>query len=387
MDDFQATATHSEDATQRPLCRNCAKKLSKKGLFCPHCGEKNISKRIRMRDLLGKFFTHLVHLDSKFVRMVWQLLIPAKVTQAYFEGKTGRYPHPVQFFFIVMFFFLIVLGKSCRDGATINAGKNGEFNISSEKTAQHKKIRLDNTNIYDAMKRYAMALDLKSAYDSLPPSLKSENAKIALDSVIERVNGDWELALRMLQDEWGDKMDTIPFGAFGSEFRISLRDIAQKSPDEIITHYQVKNWWEQIPVRQGIKSIRDPQGLMTRYVGSFAWTALMVIAFMAAILKLLYWRQGRYYVEHFIFLMHQHAGAYLLLTFFVAAEVWIPWWPDAIIGLVLIWIAVALLIALKRYYGQKWPITVFKWLVYNFLLLLASAIFFTLSMLAVFALF
>ncbi len=114
----------------RRHCKNCGEKLSKRGNFCPSCSQRDFDGRVRMRDLLAKFFSNITHLDNKFVKMCWQLFIPARVTIEYFQGKIKRYPHPVQFFFIVMFFFLLVFSQKL-DGTALNL-LGGSINVGTE---------------------------------------------------------------------------------------------------------------------------------------------------------------------------------------------------------------------------------------------------------------
>lgn len=73
----------------------------------------------------------------------------------------------------------------------------------------------------------------------------------------------------------------------------------------------------------------------------------------AAGLKLFYIRSGRYYVEHLVFSLHNHAFYFLTLT----ATSLFPWGGDTIGFLVCVVYSV---IAMKRFYGQRWPKTLFK---------------------------
>jgi hypothetical protein len=73
---------------------------------------------------------------------------------------------------------------------------------------------------------------------------------------------------------------------------------------------------------------------------------LLVPAF-AGIIALLYWRHHRVYVEHFIFALHVHAFSFLILSAMILTNRWI----SMVLGL---WVAVYLLLALRRVYNQGW---------------------------------
>jgi hypothetical protein len=83
---------------------------------------------------------------------------------------------------------------------------------------------------------------------------------------------------------------------------------------------------------------------------------------MAALMKLLYWRPRRYYLEHLVLLIHNHACAFLLFSMFLLATHWLPS-GGAVVPFVL-----ALMWYLPRYlyrsmkfmYGQSGLLTFLK---------------------------
>ncbi|HAD10937.1 MAG TPA: hypothetical protein DCF33_00715 [Saprospirales bacterium] len=139
---------------------------------------------------------------------------------------------------------------------------------------------------------------------------------------------------------------------------------------------------KKIMLRQGIKSLQDPKSLVSRYVGSFAWTILVLITLMSFLLYLMYWKTNRLYVEHFIFTMHQQSGAFMILTLLFAFNDYIldiEW-----LGLPTIaWIGISLLLAMKRFYRRSWPWTVLMWMVFCVLYLLLMILEFIVTLLVV----
>ncbi len=93
-------------------CRNCFYPLTGKAKFCSNCGQKDSDGKVSMANLLGKLWNNTFHLEGKFLRSCWHLLVPGMVTSEYFKGKIDRYPHPIRMFAIVMFFFIILLNKT-----------------------------------------------------------------------------------------------------------------------------------------------------------------------------------------------------------------------------------------------------------------------------------
>ena len=96
--------------------------------------------------------------------------------------------------------------------------------------------------------------------------------------------------------------------------------------------------------------------------------ALMPV--FALVLKLLYARRKRFYVEHFVFALHVHAFVFLLATVLVVIG------NDALGSVVGMAIFPYIYLAMKRVYGQGWVKTGVKFVVlgiaYNFLMLVAG---------------
>jgi hypothetical protein len=80
----------------------------------------------------------------------------------------------------------------------------------------------------------------------------------------------------------------------------------------------------------------------------------VMMPLFALILKLLYARRKRFYVEHFVFALHVHSFAFLMMTLMLVLR----WgWLNAVMGT---WFVLALFLAMKRVYGQGWFRTLLK---------------------------
>jgi hypothetical protein len=82
----------------------------------------------------------------------------------------------------------------------------------------------------------------------------------------------------------------------------------------------------------------------------------LVLPVFALLLKLLHLRRGRYYVEHFVFGLHTHAFAFVLFTLMLFLG-GVP----GVVPAAILWLLLYLLLAMKRFYGQGWPVTLLKY--------------------------
>ncbi len=330
-----------------------------------------------MRGLLGKLWNNTFHLESKFLRTAWQLFVPGLVTAEFFKGKQERYPHPIRLFGIVMFFFLLLLNRSLN---TAGAQQSG-LNFSIDDTQADTTYKEDSETYLRKLERRLMLADIQKSYATLPPELQTKESKRAMDSLL------WwhgrQYGLRNFSPGM-EKGDTIDIRLTGRLIRIPNLDIARYEPDELIRRAGVSNWLESLFIRQAIKSFKRPDALGHAYIGSFTWTVLAIITFMAGMLSVLYRRRRRYYVEHFIFLLHFHTGALLLLTLAILS-VQFGLLSGAIFLTLSIVIWIAMFFGLWRFYGQAFGKTLAKWLIFSIIYACSVAVFFVIGLLVVFA--
>lgn len=369
----------------RPICQSCGKKMAKKGDFCPHCGQKSGGGIEPFAKLLARFWKNATHLDNKFLKMSWQLFVPAQVTLAWASGRSKRYPHPVQFFFVVMFFFLLFLKHFAGEMQTVGTQKNDDLMISLAKKPSGDAQKMD---LFQALQRHVEEKNMWRVFDSLPPDLRTPVARQAVDSVFGKIFPKNTEFLRRLKETSNglNPLDSLPISAITYQIIVATEDVVNLTPDEIIERYNIRHFWDKILVRQGIKTLKDPLGLVNHYVGSLAWAVLFHITVMAFVMWLLYWREGRYYVEHFVFLLHRHSGTFLAASILLAAQ-WLLGMPVYFWTFWFLWFLFSLPFALKRYYKQSWGWTLIKYTAIEVAGLAIFTLSFTLSLLAVFSIF
>ena len=135
-----------------------------------------------------------------------------------------------------------------------------------------------------------------------------------------------------------------------------------------------------------MKAYKDPRALIHAYIGSLTWSILALIALMSTILALLYSRHRRYYVEHFVFLLHYHTG--LMLTLLLAIiGIQFSVFEVSILAWLALWASISMYFALRRYYQQGIGKTIAKWFIFGFLYYLSFVVLFVLGIILVFAIF
>ncbi len=148
-----------------PNCLNCHYPLAEFDKFCPNCGQKPISPKSSMHDLLHEFFHTFWHLDGKFFMTLHHLLIPGKLTIEFFKGHLKRYAHPIQLFLVLGAFAFGTLASKAR--------------IAEESAQSSVEKRRDE------YKRKAFLNELDSVRKTLvPPQYASAQKQLLSDSLM-----------------------------------------------------------------------------------------------------------------------------------------------------------------------------------------------------------
>ncbi|MDE2250084.1 MAG: DUF3667 domain-containing protein [Gammaproteobacteria bacterium] len=124
-------------------------------------------------------------------------------------------------------------------------------------------------------------------------------------------------------------------------------------------HYQL------LPqLQKACRNIRADSGrqFSERVVHNIGRALFLFLPLMAALMKLLYWRPRRYYLEHLLLLIHNHAFAFLLLSIYTLATHWIR--SNSLLDVLFLiasWYLVRYLYrSMKLFYGQSRRLTLLK---------------------------
>lgn len=332
---------------KKHLCQSCHCLIEDNENFCSICGQKKITKTASFRELAGEFFSNILTFDSKVFRTLFPLFfIPGKLTKEYLEGKRNLYYTPIRLFLFSMTFAFIFLNY----WVVKVFSSNEDLETNVELRLQIKEDSLQ-----------------KVLYQVFPDSISQQ--KIALvfqDSVIE-INKNEENKI---------------FFSLGSDgTNITENDMFLLSGEELIKKYKIESFWEQIFIQQLAKFTKTPQGFQFYIVSHLSWLVLSSIPFIGLLLKLLYIRQKRTYVEHSVFVLHWHTFIFAV-SFFLFA--WLLWQDknydtSSAFALLLLVVTIYFVFSLKKVYGQGTSKTLIKTILFSigylFIIIITFAVF------------
>lgn len=111
-------------------CTNCETPLDEDCTFCPHCGQKNLDRKVPFWVFTWEFIQQQLHLDTRWWKTLSYFFTrPGRLTTEFIRGRRKRYVPPAQFFLIMGFFCFFVIVAFFNDSVDPETFNKGSFEI------------------------------------------------------------------------------------------------------------------------------------------------------------------------------------------------------------------------------------------------------------------
>jgi len=315
-----ATPSASGSGETVTECPNCGSLNIEK--FCANCGQDNRVSVVAFPRLVADFLTDLFNFDSRMFGSLWPLVArPGLLTKEFLAGRRARFIPPVRMYlFLSLFFFGVI---------ALLAPSEIKFDADDERQATSESTNEVAREIADELAAERAA----HAAERADPNRKGR-----------KVAGG---------EGWGVRVDD-------DEEKVELTDAESgflKEAEDRATH--------------NLKRLRDDaefRGLLLRRgIGNLPLMMFLLLPIYALMLKILYVRSGRYYVEHLIYSLHLHAFIFLTLGAIFAwmgtldAMGYQPVVHELLVVAWWVYFCLYPVLAMKRVYGQGWLKTTFKY--------------------------
>jgi hypothetical protein len=304
------------------VCANCQTPLT--GPYCTGCGQRHEPHIHTLAHFAGEAFEVISHADSRLWRTLWYLVSrPGFLTREFFQGRRVQYLPPFRLYLVISVLFFLVVGVPGGHGVAVSAAST-----PAERAAKLK----------------AVARDLQNGEQG-PASDTLKMTADALNRQAER-----ELAAADPANAAKDGALIIPDGDGMKNFCDSIKNRGS-------LHAACARMAEDNGEEFGKSVVHNIPRAM------FVFLPLLAFA-----VKLLYWRPKRYYVEHLLFLIHNHAFVFLALSMLALLKM-IPvvgkhvGAVEAFVWLYLVWY---LFRAMRNFYQQGRWLTLAKYFAIGF---------------------
>lgn len=356
----QATSTLTElSHTPEEQCKNCARPLRPQDKYCPGCGQKKYHGPPTLWGLFSELFETVFNLDNRLFKTLRDLPIPGELTIKYLAGKQRPFFRPLRLFFVATVLMLSAYTILAVD----QIGESFDASVEEARASAYHRV---------------FERELAAELDTLQDEFPDPRAVALLDTIHTRFLSDSRDSISIGYLEFKQE------GAFeGRELRMDLADYHTALPQEIPELYGVAGWFNQYQVSQIIAINRSGARGIANLMGQLIWGVLLLIPLSALMLKIIYIRRKRTYMEHLVFSLHVHAFLFLFQA--LAAIVLYGFATP-----VLLWVSIGVtvlyfVVAQKRVYRQGWIKTLVKafvlFLGYNLILSVALGIGALMSML------
>jgi hypothetical protein len=294
-------------------------------------------------------FESITHADSRLWRTLWFLLAkPGRLTREFFEGRRVSYLPPFRLYLVISLVFFVVAGMP--------DAESGNVVVDSEPTADE----IEGLN--------EAARTMEQDFASTPGAAQ---AAAAVRAAAQAKKAELE---GKAQAKDGEEHD--PFTA-GFKENNALTEFCKsfEKPDPKAN----KNFTRLYNFCQRTAEDRG-SALFEAIVHNIPRAMFIFLPLLALTMKMLYWRPKRYYVEHLLLLVHNHAFVFLALTILYLLQM-IP-----VVGRHLgllefaVWIYIIwyLFRSMRVYYGQSRGLTFLKYTVMGWSEIAAAAVTFVL---------
>ena len=274
-------------------CLNCGEAISLK--YCSACGQEGVVSVATLKTLLCELADHLFNFDSKlFLTLKTLLFQPGSLTVSYLEGRRISYLAPLRVYVTmsVLFFLLLSMQR-----ASLQAGSKTNEGVTLKKVG--------NVQVGDDYSSQLFQIDGKDI-------LKASSLKDVPDTLEE---------LERQEKAKGKKLSWLD--------RKLLRQVVQLK-------------------RKGVESLSQ------KIVGNLPILMFFLLPLFTFAFKIVYFRSGKLFAEHLIFLLHTHAMLYMALS--VVLLPWLNRFAPPISVACLIYI----FLSLRKVYKQSWGVTFIK---------------------------
>jgi hypothetical protein len=312
--------------TRGRTCRNCNAPLASD--YCHECGQRDDPHIHSLWHFMREATENLTHADSRLWRTLWALLAkPGHLTHDFFQGRRARYLPPFRLYLVISLGFFLLLASFASDNI-VNFDDGSPVELESAAAQLERNAAggtADPTDIGASIQK-GVAADLR------------ETAEERRTAIGEKAVADIPLTPEQRAER---ACNDIKAAGLGS-------DIAARF---------------QAGCRRAY--LDDGKALRAEFMRNLPRAMFILLPLLALLMKLLYWRPKRYYVEHLLFFIHAHAAIFVVLGITTVLNV-IPA-LDPVIGFldfaVVLYVLWYLYKAMRRTYGQGRALTIGKYCV------------------------
>ena len=290
-------------------CLNCGTTLE--GKFCHNCGQENLEIKENIWHMMGHTVSDYFHFDHQFFKTLKPLLFkPGYLTSEYMAGRRVQYLHPVKMYIFISVVYFLLLFKSGHE--TVNVRPPGGKPVSTQKIIDsvNEQIAKDPELSSNAKKKIIFETH---KYGNITVAAGKPD-----DGSFANIRGGAKT-----YKEYIDNQNKLPINERHGAFINSL----------VKKYFDYK---EKYGARAGEVFTDEVRHNIPKMM-------FILLPLVALILRVTFWKNKKFYIEHLIYAFHLHCFFFLFLAIIMLLQMMLPesWgingWLGFAAGLYMIW--------------------------------------------------
>lgn len=277
-------------------CLNCGATLQ--GKYCHVCGQENLELKESFGHMMNHAISDYFHFDHQFFHTLKPLLFkPGFLTNEYMGGRRAQYLHPVKMYIFISIVYFLVLFQS---GAQLGIVRDS----SNDPVATQKG--LDSAKKAISSNAYIPNVAKKQIEHDLDKQKAAEKNNININVVDNRKTGKWFRP---------HTKDTSY-----AEYLANQKKLVADQQDNFIDrawNRKVFTYKEKYGPGAQEQFLEDVQHNAPKMM-------FFLLPILALILRVTFFRNKKFYVEHLIYAFHLFCCLFLFLGISILVKMFIP---------------------------------------------------------------
>ncbi|ASU34842.1 DUF3667 domain-containing protein [Mucilaginibacter xinganensis] len=275
-------------------CLNCGTLLE--GKFCHNCGQENLELKESFGHMMNHAVSDYFHFDHQFFHTLKPLLFkPGFLTNEYMAGRRAQYLHPVKMYIFISVVYFLMLFKSGHEIVKVNETPNKPVTSSKLVDSVNKAI-LNNHNLSAAQKKVLLSKIKKDGVKKTPTS-------------DEKVVKGYRSGLLVFTED-----------STYAQYIANQQKLPEAKRDGFIDRLINKRGFDY-KVKYGTRS---KEVFFDELKHNVPKMMFLMLPLFALILKITFWRNKKFYVEHLIYSFHLHCFLFIFLSLIILLQLILP---------------------------------------------------------------
>lgn len=281
-------------------CLNCGTILE--GKFCHHCGQENLQIRENFGHMMNHAISDYFHFDHQFFHTLKPLLFkPGKLTNEYMAGRRVQYLHPVKMYIFISIVYFLLLFQSGHEAVKPKKVTGKPVTVERAIDSANKAIA-NNPNL--------------SAAQKIALQKKINNRKVVSKLGFVTVTDSDEDEKKGHNTWFHPSTDDTTYQQYVSN--------QQKLPIDERDNFFQRQWNKKSLTYREKYGERAAEVVIDEFKHNTPKMMFLLLPLFALILKLAFWKNKKYYVEHMIYSFHFHCFLFLFLAVIMLMQLIIP---------------------------------------------------------------